>query len=1085
MIRQTISTKFSHFICLLTLATVVSCSNVPLSVDSELLVEPKPVAVHWQNPEIFEENKLPARASFFAFENMQHTEQNNIVNSSRFMSLNGDWLFYRSQNPAQHPKDFYQLNYKLNAFKTIRVPGSPEFAGEGTPYYKNIDYVFPENQPFVPTDYNPVNAYVKFVELDRKWQNMRTVLHIGGINSAAYVWVNGEYVGYTQGAKLPAEFDISAFLTKGKNKIAIENIRWSDGSYLEDQDGWNTSGIERNVYLYATPNTHIHDISVNASLDNTYKTGELSVALDLTKSALSENVRLSAKLVDKEQVIHTGALLLNEQNQYTFSTSIPMVRKWSAESPHLYDLIISMENTDTNEGEYIKIPVGFRKLELVGGVFKVNGEMVTIRGVNRVEHHMYGGRVVTKADMLKDVQLMKSFNINALRMAHFPNDPYIYELADKYGLYVMDEANIESHKYMQLGNQNKDQEKYHLGFQPEWEAAHLSRITRMVERDKNHPSIIFWSMGNEAGLGQAFEKGAQAIRKLDPSRPVTYGGWGTVNGHSVLDYVDIYTPMYDSIGELEDYIAANPNQPLIMAEYAHAMGNSLGNLDKYWQAIYANRQLQGGFIWDWVDQTILLETPQGQKYWGYGGDFNDQNNDGNFLANGLIQADRTPNPHLYEAKKVYQPIHFSLTDISNFTVSVTNKYNFLDLSHLNFYWRLERNGEPIASSHLDGLDNTKPNQSSSIAMDLRHLVKDGSGDYQVTIYAIDMRKMERANIPNVVDDGSHVKKMRNSQDIHDHVAAWEQFALQSQIQNGPLTASNSKPSSALNINQKTGSIVVTGSDFSLVFDKSTGLIEDYQYQQTAMLTEAPSLNFWRLPTDNDRGWSMHNRNSIWRTASMKQTLVSFDVAKVDPNNVVITALYNIANDVAQTTIQWHVNSQGRIQAKVHFLPTSAKLPLMPRIGLHMSIPENMKSLAWYGRGPHENYVDRKTSAAVGLYTSTVSEQLHDYSRLQESGNKTDTHWFTVVNSGGIGWRFTSDDVFQFSALQGDKYHLYPEKNHPRHVSAINYPNSNVVRLDYLHMGVGGDDSWGAKPHKEFLVRPQEYSFSFVMEPINE
>jgi beta-galactosidase len=1082
---QTVSNTFSRCVCFLMIATVVSCSSVPSFVSSEAAVELKPVAVNWQNPEVFEENKLPARASFFAFENMQKALKNKQTNSSRFMSLNGDWLFLRSPNSAKHPQKFYQLDYTLDRFKTIEVPSSPEFAGEGTPYYKNIDYVFPENQPFAPIDYNPVNAYVKFVEFDKKWLDMRTVLHIGAINSAAYVWVNGKYVGYTQGSKLPTEFDISAFLTKGKNKIAIKNIRWSDGSYLEDQDGWNTSGIERDVYVYATPNTHIHDVSINASLDSTYKTGELIVAIDLAKSGRSENVRLSARLMDKEQVIDSSKLVLNEQNQYTFTTSIAKVSKWSAESPYLYDLIISMQNTVTNEDEHIKIAVGFRKLELVDGVLKVNGEIVTIRGVNRVEHHMHGARVVTKDDMIKDVELMKLFNINALRTAHFPNDRYIYELADKYGLYVMDEANIESHKYMQLGNQNKAQKKHHLGFQPEWEAAHISRITRMVERDKNHPSIIFWSMGNEAGLGKTFEKGAQAIRQLDPSRPVTYGGWGTVNGHSVLDYVDIYTPMYDSISELEDYIATNPKQPLIMAEYAHAMGNSLGNLHKYWQTIYANRQLQGGFIWDWVDQTILLETPEGQKYWGYGGDFNDGNNDGNFLANGLIQADRTPNPHLYEAKKVYQPIHFSLADKSNFMLTVTNKYNFLDLSHVNFFWRLARNGLPVASSHLNGLHNTQPNQSSAISLDLRHFIKDESGDYQVTIYAIDMRKTEQAGFPSVIAQSAHTKNVYLSENIDHHIIAWEQFAVQSTLQNMPLAAANVKLSKALHVNEKSNSVVITGRDFSLIFDKTSGLIKNYQYQQTAMLTEAPSLNFWRLPTDNDRGWEMHNRNDLWRTASMHQELTSSRLEELDPHNIVLTTSFTLAKGAAQATIKWHINSQGRIVANVHFMPNKEKLPLMPRIGLHMSIPEDMQSLAWYGRGPHENYVDRKASAAVGLYTSKVSEQFHDYSRPQESGNKTDTHWLKVVNSSAVGWRFTSDDVFQFSALQGDKFHLYRAKNHPRHVAAINYPNSNVVRLDYLHMGVGGDDSWGAKPHPEFLVRPEEYSFSFVMEPINE
>lgn len=1083
MIQFTKPIRCNYFTLLLLFIVLSSCSKVQVNSENESINGSTVQTEYWQNPKIFEENKLPARASFFAFEDIQKTGKNDPSASTRFISLNGDWLFYRSQSATQHPHDFYQLNYDVSEWDTIAVPSSPEFSGKGIPYYKNIDYVFERNQPFVPKNYNPVNAYIKFVQLDQNWLDKRTVLHIGAINSAAYVWVNGKYVGYSQGSKLPAEFDISPYLTSGKNKIAIKNLRWSDGSYLEDQDGWNTSGIERDTYLYATPKTHIHDISVNASLDSTYQYGELTITVDifdeLANNKQSDNLRLSAKIYKQGQVIHAATLASDQERQFTLTASIPNVSPWSAESPYLYDLLISMSNQVTGEVEYIKIPLGFRKLDIVDGVFKVNGEIVTIRGVNRVEHNMHGGRVVSKDDMLKDVQLMKSFNINALRMAHFPNDPYIYELADKYGLYVMDEANIESHKYMELGNQNNDQQKYHLGYQSEWEAAHISRMTRMVERDKNHPSIIFWSMGNEAGLGQAFEKGAQIIKNLDPSRPVTYGGWGTVDGPSVVDYVDIYTPMYDFIYELEDYIASSPKKPLIMAEYAHAMGNSLGNLNKYWQVIYDNEQLQGGFIWDWVDQTILLESPEGKQYWAYGGDFADENNDGNFLANGLVQPDRTPNPHLYEVKKVYQPIHFSLTEHTDFTLQITNQYNFLDLAHLNFHWQLERNGMFVANAELDVSKGTKPNQSSSLQIDVARFIEDKGDDYQLTIYAIDTRIISQNDSQNSQQNS----ETRGTIYTKDNVVAWEQFTLHRALQNAAAVDLVGLTEQALKVEEKTNAITVSGNDFSLVFDKTTGLIKDFQYQKTAMLTEAPSINFWRLPTDNDRGWRMDSNNSVWRDASMQQRVTSVSLENID-KDVLITASYSLADNVAQTVIKWRINQDGQIKANVDFMPTQNNLPLMPRVGLHMSIPDNMQNLSSYGRGPHENYIDRNTSAPIGLYKSLVVDQFHDYARPQESGNKTDTHWVKVLNDKGVGWHFTSDQQFQFSALQGDKFHLYSDENHPRHVSQIKFPNSNVVRLDHLHMGVGGDDSWGALPHPEFMITPQEYSFSFVMEPVS-
>lgn len=1075
MIQVSSPIQCIRFTLLLLLALLSACSHV--NVDSEDDLKESPVKIeYWQNPQIFEENKLPARATFFAFEDVQKARQNKPSKSSRFLSLNGDWFFYQSENPAKHPQAFYQLDFDASDWDSIKVPSSPEFSGKGTPYYKNIDYVFERNQPFVPKSYNPVNAYIKFVELDQSWLKKRTVLHVGAINSAAYVWVNGKYVGYSQGSKLPAEFDISPYLSEGKNKIAIKNLRWSDGSYLEDQDGWNTSGIERDTYLYATPKIHIHDLTVNATLDDAYQHGELRVKVDVLEGMGEplqiDMLSLNAKIYNKDKLVSSTALEHQQNGHFTFTTSMPNVNQWSAESPYLYDLLISFSNLATDQAEYIKIPLGFRKLELVDGVFKVNGEIVTIRGVNRVEHNMQSGRVVTKNDMLKDVELMKAFNINALRMAHFPNDPYMYELADIYGLYVMDEANVESHKYMELGNQNNDQEKYHLGYQNEWEAAHISRMQRMVQRDKNHPSIIFWSMGNEAGLGPAFEKGAQKIRDLDPSRPVTYGGWGTVDGPSVVDYVDIYTPMYDFIYELEDYIAAKPEQPLILAEYAHAMGNSLGNLNKYWQVIYDNEQLQGGFIWDWVDQTILLESAEGNSYWGYGGDFGDENNDGNFLANGLIQPDRTPNPHLHEAKKVYQPIHFSRLEGKDFTFEVSNQYNFLDFSHVNFRWRLERNGEFIASHSVDGLKNIKPNQSHTVNIDLAKLIEDKSDDYQLTIYAIDARIHEE-------DQNKTIGPVHSQS----NVIAWEQFTLQFTLQNKPWVENIGKTQMPLKVSDTEEKITIAGQEFLLVFDKATGHIDDYQYQQKAMLTEAPSVNFWRLPTDNDRGWRMESDNGVWRDASLNQKLINTALTNIE-DDIQITATYSLADNAAQTTIKWRVEQSGRIKASIHFKPMQNNMPILPSLGLHMSIPNSMKHLSWYGRGPHENYVDRKSSAPIGLYESTVAEQFHDYVRPQETGNKTDTHWLKLVDESGRGWRFTSEQLFQYSALQGDKFHLYDTKKLPRHVSAIKFPSSNVVRLNYLHMGVGGDDSWGAMPHPEFTVPAQEYSFSFVMEPIN-
>ncbi len=1021
---------------------------------------------NWQNPQVFEINKLPARASFFVYESAALAQQNSPENSKGYLSLDGEWSFYQSKNPNLRPIDFYKTDFSTQSWQKIKVPASPEFNGYGTPYYKNIDYVFPANQPFVPTDYNPVNLYVRNFELPDNWIEQRTVLHIGAINSAATVWINGQEVGYSQGSKLPAEFDISSFLQQGSNKIAIENIRWSDGSYLEDQDGWNSSGIERSLYLYNTPKIFVADINVNASLTNDYSDGLLNVEVTLSKKPHS-NTKVSAQLLLKNNTLFSGDLVVGDMDESTLSVTakINNVDAWSAESPTLYTLKLAVTADKNSPIQHINMPVGFRSLELDEGVLKVNGQVVTIRGVNRVEHNMRNGRVVSREGMLQDVMLMKANNINAVRTAHFPNDPYFYELTDRYGLYVLDEANIETHKYMQLGNKNKNPEAYHLGFKPEWQAAHLSRIERMVKRDINHPSIIIWSMGNEAGLGPSFEKGAELIRQLDPTRPVTYGGWGTKVGHTVLDYVDIYTPMYDFIHELEDYVQQKPNIPMIIAEYAHAMGNSVGNLDKYWNVIYANRQLQGGFIWDWVDQTILLKNEEGKYYWGYGGDFGDENNDGNFLANGLVQADRSPNPHLYEVRKIYQPLKFSLVNADKnedvnadkSEIEVTNRYNFLDTSHLNFVWKLNENGVTVNQRDVTWLSNVEPNSSARFTIETGHLLTDTSSDYHLTVSAYETSSSE----PRLV--------------------AWEQFELQ----RGEKAKQESTVSEPITLDEVKDRWRIRGENFELFFNKKNGLIEMFNYQGVSLLQEGPSLNFWRIPTDNDRGWKMHIKNAVWRHASEQQKLTDIMLVEHTDELIRIRTVFDLANGAATGSVFWTLTHEGILIADVSFEPLKMNMPILPKIGLHLDVPSEFNQLSWFGRGPHENYVDRKTSAEIAVYHSTVDQQFHDYSRPQESGNKTDARWMTLTNAQNIGFKFTSNDLFQFSTIPGSKFFLYEEKSNARHVGTLELPSSNVVRLDYLHMGVGGDDSWGAKPHEEYRIPAQPYDFSFTLEPINE
>jgi len=1047
--------------------------------------------VDWENPEIFEVNKLPARASFFAYESAQLALDNQPSQSSRFLSLNGKWKFNWVDKPSLRPIDFYKADYDISQWHDINVPGNVERQGFGTPHYMNIDYVFPAAQPNIPHSYNPVSSYVKYIELPKDWQEQQVRIHFGAVNSAMYLWVNGEKVGYSQGSKLPAEFNITDHLKTGVNKVAVEVYRWSDGSYLEDQDGWSLSGIERDVYLYATPKNHIKDYKISSTLVNDFKDGQLNITVDLSLEQDHE-IALMAKIFDNKQELYSAEKTyqaITKDTVLEFSTVLNKIAAWSAETPKLYQLELILLNKAGEVKEVIRQNVGFRALTMKNGLFLVNGKPVTIRGVNRVEHHAIGGRTLTKASMEKDIKLMKQLNINAVRTAHFPNDPYWYELTDKYGLYVMDEANIESHKYMQIGNQPdqrqqiddkavstkakkkafnraESQKKHHLAYKPEWQAAHLARVTRMVKRDINHPSIILWSLGNEAGLGDAFDKSAQWIKENDESRPVTYGGWGTRTGHFILDYSEIYTPMYDSIEELADYANSNPERPLIMAEYAHAMGNSVGNLDKYWQVIYQHEQLQGGFIWDWVDQTFLETNENGDKFWGYGGDYNDGDNNKNFLANGLIQPDRTLNPHAHEVRKIYQPVEFSYLDQISFKVTLNNRYDFVDLSHLDFSWQLEENGQVIGKGKLDP-PKLKAGQQGVIELPLKNIEQKAGAEYFVTIKAIENRG-DNALLPK------------------GHVIAWQQFSLVNNAAKAPIEVLGKADSSGeISLDETAQAITISNENIAIAFDKTSGLLSQYRVNNIELIDQGLSGNFWRAVTDNDKGWGVHYKLNVWQDASTKQVLESIAPEKINNNSIAITTVHVLAGDIAKLTTKYVVSADGQIDVTTKLTPIKYNLPNIPRVGMHMQVAKEFHLLEWFGRGPLSSYSDRKTSMAVGIYQSQVAEQLHDYARPQESGNKTDVRWLTLTDAQGNGLKISSAIPLNVTAVPLNKFDIYKVKEAPRHSAAVALSDTTTVRIDMLQMGVGGDNSWGAMPHDEFLIPAKEYQFNFTLTPLTK
>ncbi|WP_308366296.1 MULTISPECIES: glycoside hydrolase family 2 TIM barrel-domain containing protein [unclassified Microbulbifer] len=1024
----------------------------------------------WENPEVFQINKEPARATFYAYESRQLADAGKRENSRYFRSLDGEWKFNWVRKPGDRPVDFWKADFDASGWGTIQVPSNWELQGHGIPHYVNIPYVFPADQPRIPHDYNPVGSYIKTLEIPDDWQGRQVFLHFGAVNSAMYLWVNGQKVGYSQGSKLPAEFNITRYVKPGDNKIAVEVYRWSDGSYLEDQDSWSLSGIDREVFAFATPDTHIRDFTVTSDLDESYRNGAFALELDFASAeAGTTPAELTVAVSDGDKVVFSESQTVEAGGDTRFQVAgkIDGVKPWSAETPNLYQLII--EARIGEDTQVIEQAIGFRNLKMENGQFLVNGVPVTIRGVNRHEHDPRTGKVLTRESMIRDIQLMKELNINAVRTSHYPNDPRWYELTDQYGLYVLDEANIESHEYMDTGNKvaEKDpsaREKYHLGYKPEWEAAHLARVANMVERDKNHPSVILWSLGNEAGLGPAFEKSAQWIRDNEPSRPVTYGGWGTVDGHSTLEYVDIYTPMYDFIHEMVDYAESNPSQPMIQAEYAHAMGNSIGNLQEYWDTIYHYPQLQGGFIWDWVDQTLFKTNAEGVEIMAYGGDFGEspRPDSDNFLANGVIQSDRTLNPHAWEVKKVYQPLKFeadkpqSLESGLKFTL--WNRHNFLSADKFEIRWRLLEDGRQIAEGEGPAL-STKAGEREKFQLQLPEYDAKPQAEYHLTIEAVAGR-----NVIPLLDEG--------------YVVAWDQFQLHSPTKAGAAQQTETKVS----VEDSDRGLTVSGKNFSVRFDKSSGEMVSYEVDGRELLLKGLTPNLWRAPTDNDVPWML--KDLTWKTATQEAQLTEFRHDVDGAYSAVVTILHQLGKQTAEFATEYRIHGSGEIHVRAHLKPLQDSLPVLPRVGMNLVLKGDYKQLQWFGRGPQENYEDRKTGAAVGLYSAQVDSQYHDYSRPQETGNKTDVRWMSLVDDSGSGLRIEAEQLLSMSALpvlQSDLEH--DRKSVRLHGAEIKPKDLVSVNIDWKQMGVGGDNSWGARPLEKYQIPAASYSYGFRLIPL--
>ncbi|TCN53161.1 DUF4981 domain-containing protein [Flavobacterium circumlabens] len=1015
----------------------------------------------WENPQVFQINREPARAAFLPYADEISAISDKYENSPWYFSLNGKWKFSWSPTPDQRPKDFYKTDFSTLHWKELQVPSNWELNGYGVPIYTNITYPFERNPPFINHWDNPVGSYKKDFVLPENWKNRHVFLHFEAGTSAMYIWVNGQKAGYAENTKSPAEFDISRYLKPGKNDLAIEVYRWSDGSYLEDQDFWRLSGIDRNVYLYSTDNIRISDFFARPDLDAKYKNGSLNVEVSLKNltSIAVNNQKLTAKLVDASgKNVFTKELYVNFEaskiQTINFSQNVSNPKLWSSETPNLYTLVLTLKNAKGDIVESVSSQIGFRKVELKGGQLLVNGVRLMVHGVNIHEHNPVTGHYQDEATMMKDIRMMKQLNINSVRCSHYPNNITWVKLCNKYGLFLVDEANIESHG---MGVEGQPliwmNPKTNPGYLPEWREAHLDRIYSLVERDKNMPSVIIWSLGNESANGPVFHEAYKWIKKRDTTRLVQF------EQAKENENTDIVCPMYPTIAYMKEYAARKEvSRPYIMCEYSHAMGNSSGNFQEYWDIIRASKNMQGGFIWDWVDQGFETTDEAGRKYWAYGGDMGSQNylNDENFCHNGLVYPDRTPHPGAFEVKKVYQDILFNAVDIKNGVIEIVNDFGFTNLSKYNFNYEILENGKVIKEGTINVV--LEPKTKKKFKLDLPKLESKEGTEYVLNVFAY-------------TKTGSELLPQ------HFEIAK-EQFV----IEDSNYFAKQEKVN-ASKIQEEKEQFVLTSDNVVIKISKSTGLISFYSLKGEEYFKQYPEPNFWRAPTDNDIGNKMQIRTNVWRTAGKNTTLENIQLTEENGKKYVIAKLK--LNDVASDyAIRYSLGNDGALEIQASYKKGSNPLPELPRFGMIFTLKNTLENLDYYGRGPLENYPDRKTAAFKGIYNSKVADQYVPYTRPQENGYKTDIRWFKLSSNTGNGLEIKGLQPLGMSTLNN-----YPadfdggisKKN--IHSSDITPRNEVVVCVDLTQRGLGGDNSWGLPPHEQYVLTQSEYSYGFVIKPI--
>ncbi|OAB30174.1 beta-galactosidase [Paenibacillus macquariensis subsp. defensor] len=1013
------------------------------------------------NPEIFQLNRMDAHASMIPYTTVSQALIGNKEASPYYQTLNGTWNFNFSETPAQRCMDFYKDDYDYSNWDEIPVPSHWQFHGYDYPQYTNVRYPWSESEPelkppFAPTTYNPVGSYIRTFTVPESWNGQPVYLSFQGVESAFYVWLNGELVGYSEDTFTPSEFDITAYLRQGENKIAVEVYRWCDASWLEDQDFWRLSGIFREVYLYTAPCVHIADFCVRTDLDENFVNAELNVDIQI-ENYFDRELKfgsLQMELYDnKDHAIWEAPITVMTRFKeagvqcFNLSAHVDQPYKWSAETPYLYTLVLSIKDDQDITQEAISCKVGFRSFEIKDGLMKINGKRVVLKGVNRHEFSCDTGRALAKADMLRDIQLMKAHNINAVRTSHYPNQSIWYELCDEYGIYVIDETNLETHGTWQYGQKGVHEGNI-PGSKPEWRANVIDRCNSMLQRDKNHPSVVIWSLGNESYGGDNFIAMHDYLRQADSTRPVHYEGIFHCRESEAAS--DIESTMYAKPADIEHYARNHPQKPYIICEFSHAMGNSCGGLHLYCDIFDKYDVFQGAFIWDWVDQAIRTTTSDGIEYLAYGGDFDESPHDGNFSGNGLLFADRTVTPKLFEVKKCYQNIKITAINIRKGLFLIRNNFLFTNIEEYGLKWEICLDGEKSQKGLLRVSVDPGESLECEVPYELDSLISDKEAVLTL----------------------SFIQHSETSWSDANHEVAWEQFILSPRIIKREPTVL-----APLHVTELESALTIQSGDFSTTFNTTTGDLISYCSSGKERLLEPVRPNFWRAVTDNDLGNGLQKRCAVWKEASNERSLLNFSY-RIERDLCSVSSTYLLATNPDSTLlVDYDIRSDGSIEIMQELNPGGSGLPEIPEFGMMFVLDGSLDTISWYGRGPHENYWDKQTGAPLGRYTGKVSEQFIPYLRPQECGNKTDVRTASITDVSGSGLRFESSTPIEINALPWTPDELEASD----HVYKLPASEKSVLRVNYKQMGVGGDDSWGARTHEQYtLIANRPYSFRFTL-----